>query len=245
MRIVVVGASGRVGKLVVQEALARGQYLSPIIPSPGTIVDMICSGHNVTALVRNGESLSSITSASRDMIVVKGHPQNEADMEKAFTAAGDTPAVVIVALNNARTSDNPFAKPTSPPTLMHDSHVSVIKAMKKHGMCKLVTLQALGVGDSYNNLFWPVRLLVRFSNMGVGFKDHELVEDVVKKSGIDYVLARPIRFVDGPSELIHFYGNKGDGIGSFNTITRKSVATFLLDAAEKSDWDGSTPVISN
>jgi hypothetical protein len=199
----------------------------------------------VTALVRSEESLSSIVSADSNLTVVQGHPQSEADIEKAFTAAGDAPAVVIVALNNARTSDNPFAKPTSPPTLMYDSHLCAIAAMKKHGVRKIVTLQALGVGDSYNNLFWLVRLLVRFSNMGIGFRDHELVEDAVKKSGLNYVLARPIRFVDGPSRPIQFYGSMGDGIGSFDTITRESVATFLLDAAEKSDWDGSTPVISN
>lgn len=195
--------------------------------------------------MRNEESLSSITSANGNLYVVKGHPQSEADVEKAFTAAGDTPDVVIIALSNARTSDNPFAKPTSPPTLMHDSHLSVIGAMKKHRKCKIVTLQALGVGDSYSNLFWLVRLLVRFSNLKITYKDHEMVEGVVKDSGVNYVLVRPIRFVDGSSKHVRFYGNKGDGIGSFDAITRESVATFLLDAAEKSDWDGSTPVISN
>lgn len=167
-------------------------------------------------------------------------------MEKAFSAvAGEVPAVVIVALNNARTSDNPFAKPISPPTLMYDSHLAAIEGMKKHSTRKIVTLQALGVGDSFPNLFWLVRLLIRYSNMGIAFKDHELVEDAVKISGLNYVLARPIRLVDGPAAPIHEYGNKGDGIGSFNTITKESVARFLLDAAEKDDWNGSTPVISN
>jgi hypothetical protein len=180
------------------------------------------------------------------LLVVEGQPQNHADIERAFTVVQvDVPTVVIVALNNARTSDYPFAKPTSPPNFMHDSHLAAIQAMKKHGTRKIVTLQALGVGDSFPNLFWLVRLLIQYSNMGIGFKDHELVEDDVKNSGLNYVLARPIRFVDGTSASIQLYGNNGAGIGSFKTITRESVATFLVDAAETDKWDGCTPVISN
>ena len=107
-------------------------------------------------------------------------------------------------------------------------------------------LQAHGVSDSFETFFLSIRLLVRYANMGIGFKDHEQVEKVVKQSGLSYVLVRPARFVAGSSKHIHFYGNTGEGIGSFKTTTtRESVATFMLDAAEKDEWDGTTPVISN
>jgi hypothetical protein len=203
-------------------------------------------GHKVTALVRDEASLSSFATDDGSLKIVKGQPQDHADMEKAFTAVpDDMPTVVIVTLNSARTSDNPFAKPVSPPTLMCDSHLATMESMKKHGVRKIVTLQALGVGDSFPNLFWLVRLLVRYSNMSIGYKDHEKADDAIRKSGLNYVLARPIRFIDGDSAPIKFFGDKGDGIGSFNKITRRSVACFLLDAAEKSDWDGQTPIISN
>lgn len=196
----------------------------------------------MTALVRDPASLQ----ASDGLMVVKGQPQDSADVEKAFSAvADDIPSAVIVTLNSARTSDNPFAKSTSPPTYMHDSHVNIIAAMKKYGIRKLVTLQAHGVGDSYPTLFVAVKLLVRYSNMAIGYKDHEQVEKTVKQSGLDYVLARPCRFVDGKAANINFYGDKGQGIGGMATITRESVAVFLLDAAEKDQWNGKTPVISN
>jgi hypothetical protein len=159
--------------------------------------------------------------------------------------ADDTPATVIVTLNSARTSDNPFAKPTSPPTLMYDAHVNVLAAINTHSIRKIVTLQAHGVGESFSTLFLPVKLLVRYSNMSIGYQDHEQVEKVVKQSDRSYVLVRPARFVEGPSTHIHFYGSKGEGIGSLNTITKESVATFLLDAVEKDEWNGTMPVISN
>jgi hypothetical protein len=200
----------------------------------------------VTALVRNEASLASIPAADGALTIVKGQPQDKADVEKAFAAvAEDEPAAVLVTLNSARTSDNPFAKPISPPTLMYDAHVNVLAAMKAHGTRKIVTLQAHGVGDSFSTLFMPVKLLVRYSNMGIGFKDHEQVEKLVKQSGLSYVLARPVRFVEGLSAQLHFYGNQGEGVGSFKTATRESVATFLLDAVEKDDWNGTTPVMSN
>ncbi|CAI6288174.1 unnamed protein product [Periconia digitata] len=226
MRILILGGSGRVGKLVVQGALARG--------------------HTVTALVRDEASLAAVSNANGALTVVKGQPQDQADVERAFVAVpNDAPQAVVVTLNSARTSDNPFAKQLSPPTLMHDAHVNVLAAMKTHGTPKIVTLQAHGVGDSFATLFLPVKMLVRYSNMGVGYKDHEQVEHIIKQSGLSYVLARPARFVPGPSSPLHFYGNTGEGIGSLKTATRDSVATFLLDAVEKDDWNGTAPVMSN
>lgn len=99
--------------------------------------------------------------------------------------------------------------------------------MKTHGTRKVVTLQAHGVGESFQTLFLPVKMLVRYSNVGIGYKDHEQFEKVVKQSGLTYVLVRPARFVPGPSAQLHFYSDKGDGIGSLKTATRDSVATFL------------------
>jgi hypothetical protein len=81
--------------------------------------------------------------------------------------------------------------------------------------------------------------------MSIGFKYHEMVGNTVKKSGLSYVLARPIRFVEKPSSPLHFYANKGDDIGVFKTISRASVASFLLDAADKDGWNSIAPVISN
>lgn len=196
----------------------------------------------MTALVRNEASITK-----RDgLTIVQGQPQDAADMEMAFNAVeGDKPVTIIVTLNSARTSDNPWASCISPPTYMHDSHVHAIEAMKKYGTRKIVTLQALGVGDSWPNLFWLLKLVFYFSNMYVGLQDHEAVEEVVKESGLNYVLARPIRLADGPPTPLQFFGDQGVGIGAFNTVTRASVARFLVDASEKDDWNGETPVISN
>jgi hypothetical protein len=195
--------------------------------------------------VRNEASLASIT-ANSALTIVQGQPQNQADVESAFAPiAGDAPAAVVVTLNSTRTSDNPFAKQLSPPTLMRDAHTNILAAMEAHNTRKIVTLQAQGVGDSFPSLFMAVKMLVRYSNMGIGYKDHEEAEKLIKRSGQTFVLVRPARFVPGQAAPVHVYGNQGEGIGSFKTATRESVAIFLLDAVEKDEWDGMTPVISN
>ncbi len=128
---------------------------------------------------------------------------------------------------------------------MTDSVANLITALKERDICKLVNLQAHGVGDSFSTLFFAMRWMVKKSNMSYSFKDHESAEQKIKASGLKYVLARPTRFTDGPAAPIKFYGNSGKGIGSFAGMSRKSAAVFLVDAAEKADWDETSPVMSN
>ena len=78
------------------------------------------------------------------------------------------------------------------------------------------------------------------------FEDHGLVDKELKESGMDYVLARPVMLKEGDAKPIVEHGNVGDkGVGLTSGITRKSVAKFLVDAAQKSDWDKMTPVLTN
>ncbi|KAI9871128.1 MAG: hypothetical protein M1830_003286 [Pleopsidium flavum] len=220
MRIFIIGGSGRTGKLIIDEALDRG--------------------HTVTALVREPSSLQ----ARHGLTVVKGTPLRKSDIEDAFNATQvDPPASVIVALNASRASDNPWAAVTSPPRLMADSHANAVAVMKEHGIRKIATMAALGVGDSLPNLIFIMRWVIKKSNMLYSFEDHNLVDQEMKKSGMDYVLARPTRLTIGEAKPVKSFGNSGQGVGM--SISRKSVAVFLVDAVEKSTWDRTTPVISN
>lgn len=171
----------------------------------------------------------------------------KADVEAAFNATEpDLPAAVIITLNSARTSENPWAAVASPPRMMADSNANVVAAMKKHGIRKLVTMSSFGVADSWPNASWPLKALFKWSNMSAALKDHELVDREVKESDVDYVIARPLMLKDGDAQQVKEHGNDGaQGVGLTSSITRKSVAIFLVDAAEKSKWDKTTPVLTN
>ena len=222
MQILLLGASGRTGGCIIQQALHQG--------------------HTVTALVRSEASIQP----RGGLTIIKGSPLVQADIESAITASGTTlPSAVVVALASVRTSDSPFAAPVSPPRLMTDSHRNVIAAMKRHGIMKLVTVSGFGVGDSKSSVFFPVRMLLYHSNIGVGYADHNKVEKEVRASGLDWVLVRPVMFNDGPKAEVKTFGNQGKGVGLNPNISRSSVATFVVNAISASTYDGQTPVIAS
>lgn len=130
--------------------------------------------------------------------------------------------------------------------MMADSNAHAVAAMKAHGIRKIVTMSAFGVADSWPHMHFLLRMTIKTSNMSHQWEDHAHVDREMKQSGLDYVLVRPVMLKEGEPKPISFFGNKGaKGVGLTSSITRKSVSNFLVDAAEKSKWDRSTPVITN
>jgi hypothetical protein len=128
---------------------------------------------------------------------------------------------------------------------MTDSHANLVAVMKEHGIKKVVTMSAFGTGDSFSSLNLLMRLVIKNSNLLHTFEDHDLVDREMKESGMDFVLARPAMLTDKEVQPVIEHGNVGEGSGFMLSISRKSVAVFLVDAAERNTWDRSTPVISN
>ena len=130
-------------------------------------------------------------------------------------------------------SDNPWS-------------ANAVAVAQSHNVRKIVTMSAFGVADSWSNMPFLLRLTIKSSNMSHQWEDHMAVDKEMKASGMDYVLARPVMLKEGEAKPVKFFGNTGGkGVGLTSSITRKSVARFLVEAAEKSEWDRSTPVITN
>ena len=223
MRILLIGGSGRTGELVVSEALERG--------------------YSITALVRDTASIPP----KRNLDIVQGTPLNAADVEHAVASApsNDRVTAIVVTLNARRASDSPFAKPISPPRLLADTHQNLIAAMRSHPeIRKIVTMSAWGVAESSKEMPWSFRLLFRKTNMAAQFADHDATDRELKDSGVVFVLVRPVRLSDGEKKEVKVYGDVGKGLGMFQSISRRSVAAFLIDAAEATEFDRRTPVVS-
>ncbi|KAJ5526775.1 TrkA-N domain dehydrogenase [Penicillium frequentans] len=218
MRVLVIGASGRTGKLVLDELHNRG--------------------HQITVLARNPAALEGY-----QVDTVKGTPTNMSDMREAFKR--DIPEVVIVTLSAPRTSDSPFAAVISPPRLMADSNANVVAAMKEFGVPKVVVLQAFGVGDSWSNMPWILQLLMSKSNMRHQYEDHNNTDREIRASGVTFVFVRPSRLVESDVLKVREWPGDGRGVSMMASTSRKSVAHFLIDAATESKWDNTAPVITN
>ncbi|RJE25396.1 NmrA-like family [Aspergillus sclerotialis] len=208
MHILIIGGNGRTGKLVISAALQQG--------------------HTITALVRDPDALEK----THGLTIVKGTPLSKTDITTAITQSPNPVGSIIVTLKARRATDNPFSPSIAPPRLMADCHKNLIEAMKEFSIGKIVTMSAFGVGDSSPNMNWVLRLLIRrLSNMAAEFHDHDLVDEEVRTSGVDFTLVRPVMMTEGSGLEVKEWGQTGDGVGMFAKVTRGSVAEFLLESA--------------
>ena len=223
MHFLVIGASGRTGKLVVNEALSRG--------------------HILTALVRDLPSLG----VQEGLIIVEGSPLHTADVEKAFMACSPAvPDAAIVTLNSVREADSPFAKHISPPRLMADASNVVVAVLSNHGVKRIVTMSTLGVGDSWARLPTLTKAFMHYTNIKPTLDDHNLVDQEMKKSEMEYTLVRPTRLAyDDVVKPMKTCGSDGKGLGLTASTTTGTAARFLVEVAESGDYKGEAIAISN
>jgi uncharacterized protein YbjT (DUF2867 family) len=200
------------------------------------ISEALSHNHTVTALIRTSGSLSSLQTPSLTTVI--GSPQSQADVELAF--ASQTPDAVLVAL-----SSNEIG-------FMAGVHRILVSVIKQHGLeakTKVVTMQAIGVGSSNKHVWWPMRLVLNYSPLSKGQEDHNLVEGVMRESGLMWTLPRPVMLTDGVKKDVVICGDDGGEkvMGRMPSVSRKSVAGFMVAVAEDATgkWTERTPVIGD
>ncbi|PCD20931.1 hypothetical protein FGRA07_05083 [Fusarium graminearum] len=226
MHFLIIGATGRNGSLAVQEALSRG--------------------HTVTALVRN-TTTAKLPSHS-NLTLVQGVPTSESDITQALTTP-QAPQVVITALAQVRVTESPFAalRPDTTPDFLAVSMKALIAAINNSNSPKpkIVVNSSQGAGSSWSSMNLPGKMIFSHGSMGMGLKDHNVVDRLVRESGLVFVLSRPVMLAEGEAKPVKVWPDDGKGCAWMPKITRDSVGKWLVDAAESSEWDGKSPVLSN
>jgi uncharacterized protein YbjT (DUF2867 family) len=217
MHFLLLGATGRTGKYVVQELLAQG--------------------HTAVALVRTPSSLD----AQPGLTIVQGSPLSRPDIKKALTAApGLTPSSVIFTLNANRKSDNPFAAPAAPPRFLADSCADVCAVMIEAGVNRIVVMSTIGAGDSWTNLPWLSRAFMGWTNIKYALEDHNLMDKEIRATSLDWTLVRAPRLVydeqktlskPNPGKDVQTLGSSGVGMTMSDSTHVSSVARFLVKVA--------------
>ena len=181
-------------------------------------------GHDVTAFARSPENL--VLSSPR-LTRVKGDFHNRASVDAAVDGHD---AVIVTA---SATSVGTFK---TNPTYFSKGTELTIDAMKAHGVRRLVVLSALGTGESRKLMPFILQKVVVDWLMRLPFEDHERQEQMVRASGLDWVIARPGRLGDGPPRS-RYVVKKGTERAP-SSIARADVADFLVKAAESDAWLG-------
>jgi putative NADH-flavin reductase len=111
-----------------------------------------------------------------------------------------------------------------------------IDAMKEHGVKRLVVLTAHGVGETKPVASWFQRKFLIGGLVKGFFLDHEVQEQIVKESGLEFVFARPTRLTNGPAK--GKYVRTAEVVSVPSSISRADLADFMVEACETTTWVG-------
>jgi uncharacterized protein YbjT (DUF2867 family) len=161
MKILLLGATGRTGKLVIEEAIRRG--------------------HQISAIGRDPEKLKDY-----QIDITQGTPYDFETVENALSGC----EAVINTLNISRKSDNPWAGLVSPKDLISKSATNTVTAMKKAGITRFIALSTIRAGSSWRTTPAILKFIVSISNLKYAFSDHGKQEEILQNSSIEYTICR-------------------------------------------------------
>ena len=161
MRVLVIGAAGKTGKLVVERAVA--------------------AGHTVTALVHQHEKPDAHKNEDfpAGVDIIHGDVLNPSRLNQVMTG------------QNAVIDTIGGTTPYRETDLETSSAIAIINAMKAAGAKRLLVISSLGVGDSLQHagFFYEHILMPTFLRGSI--PDKQNMESAVDHSGLEFVIVRP------------------------------------------------------
>lgn len=216
MKILLLGATGRTGKHVLKLLLERD-----------------CE---VSCLVRKPERLPKHPL----LVIHSGNPTNIQNLKHAIE---DCDAVLSV-LNISRTTDFPWSPLRTPKRFLSDTIQNIVALSNNQDLKQVIVCSAWGVGETKAHIPFWFRWTIDLSNIRFAYKDHERQEEILKKSGLNYTIIRPV----GLTNLNRVKPIK-ESIGNSPKpnlfITRLSLATYMVKCLLNTSTTNKIIVISN
>ena len=215
-KILILGATGRTGK--------------QLVPLP------LSKGYSLRCLVRYPEKIRQVDDR---LEVLQGDPIHVEQLSMAMQGVD----VVISLLNISRKNDFPWSPLRTPTHYLSEVMANVLAVCKEQAVNRLVVCSAWGVADTQADIPGWFRWMIKNSNIGVAYEDHERQEQLIKATDLDWTIVRPVGLTNSgrTQKVITSYSNTPQ---PKLTISRKSVAAFMLDAVNQPDLVGKAPTIS-
>ena len=179
-----------------------------------TVKQAVTDGHSVTLLARTP---AKVTLESGNLTIVQGDALVAADVDKIVPGQD----VIINSLGStANNPDNVCTIGTR----------NIISSMKRFGIDRLLTVTALGVGDSRDQVPFVFKMIMN-TVLRKAYADKETQEQAIRGSGLEWVIVRPGGLTDDAktgSWTVVKSGEKSPG----SRISRADVAAFLLTLLE-------------
>ena len=204
MKILVLGATGRTGRLFTRKALEEG--------------------HSVTAYVRNPDKARALLGAHQNLTITPGALD---DAERLATASVGQD-VMVSTLGQKAT-----AREFLHSTFMQEHLPLIMQTVTGTGVKHCVLLSAYGVGDTVRTASLPMRLACKVIMHGI-FTDKVKADALVAEYQPYISRAHPGRLTDKPGRggVKVFDMASVERVPGIPTIAREDVADALLTIAE-------------
>ncbi len=185
-------------------------------------------GHDVTAFARSPEKLDQ---KHERLQVIKGDVLDFASVEHAIQGQD----VVLCTLG---------LPPMDKSNLRANGTKNIIRAMEKTGIKRFICQSSDGVGDSRDALPFLMKYLIVPFMLRRAFADHEIQENYIKESQLDWIIARPVALTDGEHTGSYQHGYTADNKTVTFKISRADTADFMLKQLADNNYLHRTPSIS-
>ncbi len=192
--------------------------------------EALARSHAITALVRSRTKAATLLPSVR---LEEGDARDPVAVSKAL----DGCEAVICALGTRKISL--FRQIT----MISEATRTLVAAMEKRRLSRLVCITGLGTGDSAGHGGFVYDRLTKPLLLRKIYEDKDRQEAIVRDSDLDWVIVRPAVLTDMPAtgrvraitDLSGFHGGQ---------ISRADVATFVVAQTTGDEWLRKAPLIS-
>lgn len=186
-------------------------------------------GYDVTAFARNPEKFDL---SHEHLKVVKGDALDPASVERALQGQD----VVLCSLGMPNIMDNSQLRARGTKNIIH--------AMEKAAIRRFICQSGLGAGDSHEALPFHYKYLIAPLFMRALYADHNLQENYIRSSQLDWTIVRPGTLNDGERTGTYQHGYTTENKPTTIKISRADTAHFMLQQLTNSHYLHKTPCIS-
>lgn len=215
MKVLVIGSTGGSGRAAVQELGTRG--------------------HEVTAFTRRADAFEP----RAWLTVHEGDVMDPLSVDTAI--AGHDAVVVTLGIAENALAVRLRGSRRTPMNVRSAGTRHVIEAMRRHGVDRLVVQTTYGQGETAGRLT-PMWRLAFALVLKPQIRDTRIQEQIVRDSGLDWVLVQPVSLTDDIDHVPPF--TSIDGQTSGMKVSRTAVACVHADAVTSDQWRHRTVSVS-
>jgi putative NADH-flavin reductase len=192
------------------------------------VTQALAAGHEVTAFVRDAATFGLADPRLR--VVVGDTLKDDSKVAEAVRGA----EVVVSALGRRASF--------SSENLIRLSMQSIVSAMERNNVRRVILVSAFGVGESKRDVPLMLGIMHRLLLTDL-FADKKAAGDDLARSSLDWIVAYPVILTNGPLTGKYRVG-EGLELSGFPKISRADVAHFILANLESREYVRKAAVIS-